>query len=434
LYHTYRDRLHETVQERTTKVPYWREFAGDCEGLLGGFHQSGSRPAEMAAHLLACFYQLRRAFEHIFEFFFGNSMPAAELRANVWQSIFTHDLGRYRRTLYGRMNEIATLVMGPSGTGKELVARAIALSQYIPFDPQRQQFTEDFTDAFQPVNLSELTPELIGSELFGHRKGAFTGADRNHKGLLEQCGSWQTVFLDEIGDLDHSLQVKLLRTLEYRRFRRVGGTRMREFKGKIVAATNRDLTVEMRDGRFRQDLYYRLCSDVIFTPSLRDQISQSDDELRKFVRYIAARVVAGHDEKASAAGNEADKLTDEVLEHIRESDTLRGDYAWLGNIRELEQCVRNVMIRKSYWACRVTDAAAQDAHSARRLLHEALALGPTWGLTADQLTTEYCRVVFEQKHEFKQTASVLGLDWRTVKERVGAGEDTNSPRIPRKAK
>ena len=350
-------------------------------------------------------------------------MPAAELRADVWQSIFTHDLGRYRRTLFRRMKEISTLVMGPSGTGKELVARAIALSQYIPFDPGQQQFTADFTKAFNPVNLSELTRELIGSELFGHCKGAFTGADRNHKGLLEQCRPWQTIFLDEIGELDHSLQVKLLRVLESRKFRRVGGTRLREFQGKIIAATNRDLTAEMRDGRFRQDLYYRLCSDIIFTPKLRDQISQNDGELRKFTHYIAMRVVAGDDGKTRVATEEADKLTEEVLNHIRESDTLGRDYAWPGNIRELEQCVRNVMIRKSYRACRVIDAAAQDAQSARRLLRDALALGPTWELTADQLTTEYCRVVFQQKKEFKQTAHILGLDWRTVKERVGAESD-----------
>lgn len=109
-------------------------------------------------------------------------MPAARLRAAVWQSIFTRDLERYRRSLYRRMHDISTLIIGPSGTGKELVAQAIGLARYIPFDPEKQAFTQDFTESLHALNLSALSPTLIESELFGHRRGSFTGAVQDRTG------------------------------------------------------------------------------------------------------------------------------------------------------------------------------------------------------------------------------------------------------------
>ena len=117
----------------------------------------------------------------------GSSLPAARLRAAVWQSIFTHDMRRYRRTLYARMGEFATLITGPSGTGKELVARAIAESRYLPFDERRLAFADDGVESFFPINISALSPTLVESELFGHRRGAFTGAVGDRKGWLETC-------------------------------------------------------------------------------------------------------------------------------------------------------------------------------------------------------------------------------------------------------
>ena len=114
-------------------------------------------------------------------------MPAARLRAAVWQSIFTHDMRRYRRTLYARMGDFATLITGPSGTGKELAARAIAQSRYVPFDERKLTFADDDSAAFFPINISALSPTLVESELFGHRRGAFTGAIADRKGWLETC-------------------------------------------------------------------------------------------------------------------------------------------------------------------------------------------------------------------------------------------------------
>ena len=204
--------------------------------------------------MFACFYQIRRAFHLIFRHLIGASRPAATLRAAVWQSIFTHDMRRYRRSLYRRMHDVTTLVTGPSGTGKELVARAIGLSRYIPFDPDREAFVADLDDAFHALNLSALSPTLIESELFGHRKGAFTGALEDRVGWLESCPPHGTVLLDEIGDVDASIQVKLLRVLQTREFQRIGETAPRQFLGKLIASTNRDLASEMRAGSFPRGL------------------------------------------------------------------------------------------------------------------------------------------------------------------------------------
>jgi hypothetical protein len=142
---------------------------------------------EQAAHIFAGFYQVRRAFHHIHANILGESGPARRLRAAVWQSIFTRDGRRYRRALYTRMGDVATLVTGPSGTGKELVARAIGLARYIPFDEKTQAFAEPAAGAFFPLNLAALSPTLIESELFGHRRGAFTGALEDRKGWFEVC-------------------------------------------------------------------------------------------------------------------------------------------------------------------------------------------------------------------------------------------------------
>jgi hypothetical protein len=155
--------------------PFRRDLAQYLE--LRGIRLSGAREAP---HLFAGFYQVRRAFHHIYANIVGESAPARHLRAAVWQSIFTQDPRRYRRTLYTRLGDIPTLVTGPSGTGKELVAQAIGLARYIPFDSATERFTEPAAGAFFPLNLSALSPTLIESELFGHRRGAFTGALNRH--------------------------------------------------------------------------------------------------------------------------------------------------------------------------------------------------------------------------------------------------------------
>ncbi len=263
LYTRYEDDLLDLVVKATDagdtgrRVPFYEKFRADCQHFLDlsgaalpGHHEP--------AHLFACLFQVRRAFHHIFWHIIGGSMSMARLRAAVWQSIFTHDMRRYRRALYERMDDVTTLIVGPSGTGKEVVARAIGLSRYIPFDARAERFAAHFGDLFHPLNLSALSPTLIESELFGHRRGAFTGALQDRAGWLETCEPFGTVFLDEIGDADPAIQVKLLRVLQARTFQRLGDTKPLLFRGKIMAATNRDLAREIQAGRFREDFYYRL--------------------------------------------------------------------------------------------------------------------------------------------------------------------------------
>jgi len=134
---------------------FYREF---CDEWNHFFHIDGVKlpTGHQPKHTFACYYQIVRAFHHIFEQIIGNSRPAARLRAAIWQSIFTHDIRRYRRTLFSRMSEFATLITGPSGTGKELVARSIALSRYVPFDEGRLSFEEDLTGLFFPINIAAL--------------------------------------------------------------------------------------------------------------------------------------------------------------------------------------------------------------------------------------------------------------------------------------
>jgi Sigma-54 interaction domain len=270
----YEDDFYRLIDDRraaTARVEFYGRFRHDVERYLQIPRATLVADPDVA-HFFAAFFQIRRAFHYIFRNIIGNSMPIVRLRAAVWQSIFTHDMRRYRRGLYRRMGDVATLIAGASGTGKELVARAIGLARYIPFDGERQAFTEDFAESFWALNPSALSPTLIESELFGHRRGAFTGAVTDRAGWLEVCPPLGTIFLDEIGELDAAIQVKMLRVLQSRTFQRLGETRDRRFSGKLIAATNRELAHEMQAGRFRKDFYYRLCSDLIVTPSLEEQL------------------------------------------------------------------------------------------------------------------------------------------------------------------
>ena len=405
LYQRLRQGLDETV---TTTTAAAGARAGRPATLYRQLEQEAARafvgaaaPSRAAVpHFFACAFQLRRAVHHIFDAIIGVSRPAVRLRAEVWQSVFTHDMRRYRRLLFDRMTDFSTLVMGASGTGKELVARAIGLSRYIPFDARRGGFVEDFAGSFIALNLSAMSPTLIESELFGHRRGAFTGAVSERAGFLEVCAPLGSVFLDEIGDLDEAIQVKLLRVIQTRTFQRLGETEDRQFRGKIIAATNRDLVAAMAAGRFREDLYYRLCSDVIRTPTLAEQLADSPDDLRNLLRHIARRLVE----------READALAEEAETWIARN--LGPSYPWPGNIRELEQCVRNVLVRGEYRPAR---ASRQDVEPDLAQQIEAGAL------SADELLQRYCAIVYRMSGSYEAAARRLALDRRTVKARVQAG-------------
>ena len=386
----------DSLAPKAARWGFYRNFLADwhhffnIDGVIFPTHHE-------AAHTFACFRQIQRAFEQIFRDIIGGSLPAARFRAAVWQSIFTHDMRRYRRTLFTRMSDFATLITGPSGTGKELVARAIAQSRYVPFDESTLHFAEDRVTLF-PINISALSPTLVESELFGHRRGSFTGAVGDRKGWLETCPPLGSVFLDELGDLDPAIQVKLLRVIETRTFHPVGDTGSKHFEGKLIAATNRDLAAGIRAGRFREDLYYRLCSDQIATPSLAEQLADSPQVLHELVVYMARRV----------AGEEAEELVPEVTNWIHQY--LGANYAWPGNYRELEQCVRNMLIRHNYQpvqsapALAAIDECVDEFRKAR------------W--TADELLSRYCTIMYAKTGSYEEAARRLHIDRRTVKSRV----------------
>jgi DNA-binding NtrC family response regulator len=379
------------------RVEFFGTFRDDVQRCFG---LPGLRvlEAHTAPHLFACAFQIRRAFHNIFLSLVGGSAPMAQLRAAIWQSICTHNLGRYRRGLYARMGDFSTLITGPSGTGKELVARALAMSRYIPYEPKRGGFHEDFARGFFPLNLAALSPTLIESELFGHRRGAFTGALADRAGWMEVCPSTGAVFLDEIGEVDTSIQVKLLRVLQARTFQPLGSTESLRFEGKIIAATNRNLPAEIRAGRFREDFYYRLCSDQIVTPSLREQLDDAPADLLTMTRHIAQKMLGAE---------EAEPFTKETVAWI--SKNLGDGYAWPGNFRELEQCMRSLILRGEY---RPAGPLARNVSDDWNTIIESGAL------TAEQLLRRYTQLVHAQAGTVEETARRLDLDRRTVKARL----------------
>ena len=248
------------------------------------------------------------------------------------------------------------------------------------------------------MNLSALSPTVIESELFGHVAGAFTGATSKRTGWFGRCAKHETLFLDEIGELDQNTQVKLLRMLETRRYQRLGDTKDNEFLGKLVSATNRDLAEETSVGRFRQDFYYRLCADIITTPSLRDQINDRPKDLYDLILFIAYREI-GKDH--------AEELADKVQRWI--IDELNPEYGWPGNIRELEQCVRNIMIRGTY--CPMPSERKQ-----KDGISQGLVEAYSRELTVKGLDGQYCQVLYEEcDRNISKAAKIAGMDRRTFK-------------------
>jgi len=247
------------------------------------------------------------------------------------------------------------------------------------------------------MHVAALPPALVESELFGHKRGSFTGAVSDRKGWLETCPALGSVFLDELGEMDLLIQAKLLRVLETRRFAAVGDTAVREFRGKLIAATNRDLAQEIEAGRFREDLYYRLCADLIRTPSLADQIRDSPAVFHDLLQYMTRRT----------AGEEAIDCLPQIESWIRTN--MPKDYAWPGNYRELEQCVRNIVIRGSYRPA---------AHSSGAGEEEWIQRFRAGNITADELVARFVAQVYSQTGSYEETGRRVGLDRRTVKAKV----------------
>ncbi len=248
------------------------------------------------------------------------------------------------------------LIEGESGTGKELVAKSIHFNS-----PRRNK-------PFIAVNCSALAESLLESELFGHEKGAFTGAVARKKGRFELADSG-TLFLDEIGELSQNLQVKLLRVLQEKTFELVGGTRPITADIRIIAATNKILKEEMISGRFREDLFYRLNVVQIVLPPLK----QRKEDIRLLVNHFIEKYVS-------------ERKVDVPIKGVdQEVDRLFFNYSWPGNVRELENLIERVMILCPNDTIRISDLPMDF----RDNVHNALHLGgiPSDATLYDTLAT-----------------------------------------------
>ena len=211
---------------------------------------------------------------------------------------------------------VPVLITGESGTGKELVARAI------------YQHSRRAAAPFLALNCAAIPENLLESELFGHEKGAFTGADRRRIGKFEQC-SGGTIFLDEVGDMPLALQAKVMRLLQQQSFERLGGNETLRTDVRLIAATHRDLKVWSADGKFRPDLYYRLSVFSLHLPPLRER----EDDLPMLVQHYLRRF-------SRDLGRDVREIAPEALERLR-------SYAWPGNIRELQSVLKQALLRAS---------------------------------------------------------------------------------------
>jgi PAS domain S-box-containing protein len=243
------------------------------------------------------------------------------LRDEVDRALMFEEIVGSSESLKGALSRIAKVaptdstvfITGETGTGKELIARAV------------HKRSQRAARAFVSVNCAALAPTLISSELFGHEKGAFTGASQRRLGRFEQAHGG-TIFLDEVGELPTDTQVALLRILQEREFERVGGTQTIRIDVRVITATNRDLTVAVENGSFRQDLFYRLNVFPIDVPPLRERA----DDILMLVEYFVRRY-------AARAGKHFRSIDRKTLDLLRA-------YDWPGNIRELQNVIERSVI------------------------------------------------------------------------------------------
>jgi two-component system NtrC family response regulator len=243
-----------------------------------------------------------------------------EMQQNLKGNVFEGMLGSspQMQEVFTKIRKVApsdasVLILGESGTGKEMVAQAI----------HRQSSRKD--GPFVGINCGAIPDTLLESELFGHEKGAFTGAHAQKPGRIERAEGG-TLFLDEIGELTPALQVKLLRFLQEQRFERVGGRKEIEIDVRVIAATNADLTQEMTTGEFREDLFYRLAVVVIKLPPMRERRGDVSLLANAFLQKFGA-----------ASGKKNLRFNDQTLRLIEQ-------YHWPGNVRELENRVKRGVI------------------------------------------------------------------------------------------
>jgi DNA-binding NtrC family response regulator len=283
--------------------------------------------------------------------------------------------------------DATVLITGESGTGKELVARAL----------HDQSSRRD--QPFVAINCAAMPAPLLESELFGHVRGAFTDAKQSRRGLFVQAGAG-TIFLDEIGEMPMEMQVKLLRVLQERRARPVGGDDEVEIKARVVTATNRNLEHEVAEHRFREDLFYRVNVVPIIVPALRERAGDILLLAQHFLRRIARRSQRSIEGISSAAARE-------LLA-----------YDWPGNVRELENCMERAVA-----LCRFTEITVDDLpvkvtdHRPDQLVIDTSSTMEL--ISIDEVTRRYVRRVLAVSGGNKtHAAKILGIDRRSLYRRL----------------
>jgi two-component system response regulator HydG len=284
--------------------------------------------------------------------------------------------------------DATVLISGESGTGKELVARAL------------HDLSASRRDApFVAINCGAVPANLLESELFGHVRGAFTDAKSSRGGLFQQAGEG-TIFLDEIGEMPLEMQVKLLRVLQQRTVRPVGGDEEVPFHARVIAATNRDLETEVDEGRFREDLFYRINVVALAVPPLR---SRGADVL------LLSELIL--DRIAKRSGKPTPTLADEARRRLL-------DYDWPGNVRELENCIERAIAicGGSQIALSHLPTKIQQYEPARIELSMS---APAEMITLDEMERRYVRQVLASVSGNKtHAARVLGIDRRSLYRRL----------------
>ena len=279
------------------------------------------------------------------------------------------------------------LIRGESGTGKELIARAI------------HNQSPRVTEMFQAVNCAAINENLLESELFGHERGSFTGAHAEKKGLFEVADRG-TLFLDEIAELDVGMQAKLLRALQEREIRRVGGTRAIKIDVRVVAATNRDLRAMVGDGRFRDDLYYRINVLSIDVPPLRER----RDDIPVLINYFLKK----HTRNTSRL----------VRGLTPETKKLMLDYSWPGNVRQLESAIERAILLCEGDLITVEDLPLEVRQEARPTTEGVFKLPPQ-GISFEDVERDLIMQAMEQTdYNITKAAKLLGLTFRTLQYRL----------------
>ena len=298
------------------------------------------------------------------------------------------EMDRVKKLILKIANSNSTvLIRGESGTGKELIARSIHNNS-----PRTDQI-------FQAVNCAAINENLLESELFGHEKGSFTGAVGEKKGLFEVADGG-TLFLDEIGELDIALQAKILRALQEKQIRRVGGTKEINTDVRVVAATNRDLLTMSQEGRFREDLYYRLNVLSIELPALRERGS----DIPVLIDYFLAKHTRGMNRKVTI-----EPAARKLLEN----------YNYPGNIRQLESAIERAILLCENNQITTEDLPPEMSQSSRPQSANDLFRLPAEGINFEDVERSLITQAMERTdNNITKSAKLLGLTFRTLQYRL----------------